>query len=126
MAGIRIDWAAVERMLHSPTGMVGRDLQRRAGAVAAEARRTAPGSMPSRITGPDVGRRGTDLSASITSNHHATIWVTQGTRPHQIRPVRARALRFTVGGRIVFAKHVNHPGNRAADFMNKALHKALH
>lgn len=34
-----------------------------------------------------------------------------GTRPHIIRPVRARALRFMIGGRVVFAKLVHHPGN---------------
>lgn len=35
-----------------------------------------------------------------------------GTRPHIIRPRRARALRFTVGsGQIVFAQVVHHPGN---------------
>lgn len=33
-----------------------------------------------------------------------------GSRPHVIRAVRARALRFVVGGRVVFAKSVQHPG----------------
>lgn len=36
-----------------------------------------------------------------------------GTRPHVIRPRRARVLRFPVGGRIVYARRVNHPGTPA-------------
>lgn len=33
-----------------------------------------------------------------------------GTRPHVIRPRRAKVLRFVVGGRVVYARKVNHPG----------------
>lgn len=48
-------------------------------------------------------------------------FVNDGTAPHQIRPTRARALRFRVGGRIVFARVVNHPGTRARPFLDRAL-----
>lgn len=34
------------------------------------------------------------------------------TRPHVIVPVRAKALRFEVGGKVVFAQRVNHPGSK--------------
>lgn len=34
------------------------------------------------------------------------------TKPHVIRPVRAQMLRFMVGGKVVFAKSVNHPGSK--------------
>lgn len=33
------------------------------------------------------------------------------TSPHVIVPVNAKALRFMVGGKVVFAKKVNHPGS---------------
>ncbi len=33
-----------------------------------------------------------------------------GTRPHRIRARNAKALRFEVGSRTVFAKYVDHPG----------------
>lgn len=125
MAEIRIDWGAVERMLRSPNGMVGQDLRRRADRAAAAARRDAPGSMPSQITGPDIGRRGGELSATVASRHPATVYVVNGTVPHIIRPQRAKALRFTVGGRTVFAHVVNHPGTRANDFLTKALRAAI-
>ncbi|MDD4984189.1 MAG: hypothetical protein PHQ43_00170 [Dehalococcoidales bacterium] len=40
-------------------------------------------------------------------------FVREGTAPHEIRPVRAKALRFQIGGQIVFARKVNHPGTAA-------------
>lgn len=48
-------------------------------------------------------------------------FVNDGTRPHVIRPRRAKALRFTVGGRVVYATVVNHPGARARPFLDRAL-----
>jgi hypothetical protein len=47
--------------------------------------------------------------------------VHDGTRPHIIRPKRAQALRFRIGGRVVFAKVVHHPGTRPRPFLDKAL-----
>lgn len=125
MAIIRIDQAALRRMLNSPTDIVGRDLQRRANAAAAETRRLAPGSVPSQIVGPQIGHRGNELSATIESRHPATLYLVNGTRPHLIRPRTRQALRFTVGGRVVFAKLVRHPGTSPNDYMNKGLLKAL-
>lgn len=47
--------------------------------------------------------------------------VNDGTRPHIIRPKNAKALRFRVGGRIVYARVVHHPGTRARPFLDRAL-----
>ena len=52
-------------------------------------------------------------------------FVTGGTRPHEIRPVTAKALRFNVGGRVVFAKKVNHPGTKPNPFHVKTLNEEL-
>lgn len=38
-------------------------------------------------------------------------WTDEGTRPHTIRPRARRALRFNVGGRVVYARVVHHPGS---------------
>ncbi|MDT0387812.1 hypothetical protein [Streptomyces dubilierae] len=123
---VRIDWAAVDRMLNSPAGMVGRDCQQRADRTAAQARQFAPGSMSESIAPPVVQRGAAGPSAEITVRHHAVGYVIQGTPPHPIRPrPPKRALRFTVGGRIVFAAAVNHPGTKPNDFLNKALPAAL-
>lgn len=48
-------------------------------------------------------------------------FVNDGTRPHVIRPRNAQALRFRVGGRVVFARVVHHPGTRARPFLDRAL-----
>lgn len=126
MAILRIDWRAVDHMLNSPTGMVGRDCQQRADRTAARARQFAPGSMSERIAPPVVQPSPGGPSADITVRHHAVGYVINGTPPHPIRPrPPKRALRFTIGGRIVFAAAVSHPGTQANDFMNKALPEAL-
>lgn len=48
-------------------------------------------------------------------------YVNDGTAPHVIRPRNAQALRFRVGGRIVYARVVNHPGTRPNPFLDRAL-----
>jgi len=121
---IRIDRTRLERMLRLPGGLVDRNLRRRTIRVVNRARELAPGSMGRGIVWHIEGR-GRDLSAVIVSTHHATQYVVNGTRPHLIRPVRARALRFVVNGRVVFAQLVHHPGSQANDFLNKALREAL-
>lgn len=126
MAQVTIDQAALRRLLKSPSGVVGREAQRRADAVAAEARRRAPGSMSERIPAPRVVVRATGLSADVTCVHPAIMYVVRGTRRHPIRPIPPKkALRFTTGGRVVFARRVDHPGTRANDFLNAALRMAV-
>jgi len=120
------DDAVLQRMLRSPTGPIGRDIERRASLVAQDARSRAPGSMPQHIPAPEMGRTGVEVSAVISCNHPAVHYVLKDTRPHPIRPIPPkRALRFTVGGRITFAKHVNHPGTTAQPFLQDALHRAV-
>jgi hypothetical protein len=46
--------------------------------------------------------------------------IDRGARPHVIRPRRAKMLRFVAGGGVVFARKVNHPGNRAYRFLYRA------
>lgn len=47
--------------------------------------------------------------------------VHDGTRPHEIRPRTKQALKFTIGGQVVFARVVHHPGTRARPFLDRAL-----
>ena len=47
--------------------------------------------------------------------------VNDGTKPHIIRPKRAKALRFKVGGKTVYAMVVHPPGTRARPFLDRAL-----
>jgi len=50
-------------------------------------------------------------------------YVSGGTRPHVIRPRTAKVLRFTIGGRTVYATKVNHPGTRPNDFWTRPLQR---
>jgi len=47
------------------------------------------------------------------------IFVEEGTMPHLIEPVAAQALRFEIGGRVVFAKYVHHPGTKPQPFVRQ-------
>jgi hypothetical protein len=121
---VQIDRSRLERLLRLPGGLVERNIQRRMRRVEARARQLAPGTMSSQITSR-ITRERNEVTGYVISNHPATIYVVSGTRPHIIRPVRAQALRFTVGGRVVFAKIVYHPGTRANNFLLEALREAL-
>lgn len=50
-------------------------------------------------------------------------FVREGTRAHTIRPVRAKALRFIMGGQEVFAVSVKHPGTKANPYHIRTLRK---
>lgn len=52
------------------------------------------------------------------------VFVNEGTRPHVIR-AKGAALTFTIQGRRVFAKSVQHPGTEPNPFMNRARDKTL-
>lgn len=60
-------------------------------------------------------------SLTVGSDLEYAAAVNDGSRPHVIRPRRAQVLRFRVGGQVVFAKIVNHPGTRGTHFLDKAL-----
>jgi hypothetical protein len=118
---------AIQRMLRLPGGLVYRDMERRVRRVEAEARRRAPGSMGqgNNITVAIRSGPGGDFQGVINSRHPASLYVLGGTRPHVIRPVRARALRFDMGGRTVYAKVVMHPGTQPNRFLQESLRAAL-
>jgi len=62
-------------------------------------------------------RQGARTKAGVFYGH----FVRGGTRPHVIRPYRAKALRFEVGGRVVFAQQVNHPGTKPNPYHVRTL-----
>jgi Glu-tRNA(Gln) amidotransferase subunit E-like FAD-binding protein len=48
-----------------------------------------------------------------------------GTRPHMIYPREAEVLAFEVGGQVVFARHVRHPGFPGRRYFAKAVGEYL-
>lgn len=59
--------------------------------------------------------------AHVFSDVEYAPYVNDGTRPHIIRPKNAKALRFRVGGQVVYARVVHHPGTKARPFLDRAL-----
>lgn len=66
---------------------------------------------------------GTSVSAATGTNVAYAKSLEYGAAPHVILAVRAKMLSFIVGGKRVFAKQVNHPGNRAYYFMRDTLNE---
>jgi len=60
-------------------------------------------------------------SGEFYANAKYASFVDGGTRPHEIRPRRAPALRFRVNGVWVTTQLVRHPGTRPEGFMGNAL-----
>lgn len=121
-ASVRIDASRFQRLLSAVGGPGERLLRRRAERVASLARRYAAGhgSIPQGIVvGPYQ-----DKSIEVISTNPNTLFVHNGTRKHVIRPRRKDYLRFTVGGRVVYAKIVHHPGYRGDPFLTRALRDA--
>jgi hypothetical protein len=47
-----------------------------------------------------------------------------GSKAHNIKPRRRKFLRFTVRGKLVFARSVRHPGTKPYKFLWRATHSA--
>jgi hypothetical protein len=52
-------------------------------------------------------------------------FVREGTQPHVIRPVTAKALHFQIEGVDVFATRVNHPGTKANPYHKRVLSRLM-
>lgn len=125
MSGARVTINAnrLQRLLDRVGGPGEALVRRKAERVAALARRYAAGhgSIPEGIVvGPYVNK-----SMDVISTNPHSVLVHNGSRRHPIRPRRRGGwLRFEVGGRVVFAREVNHPGYRGDPFLTKALRDA--
>jgi hypothetical protein len=121
MAKIRLDRAALNRQIR---GASRNELNEAAQDVVNRAKILCPvdtGRLRASIR--IESRRTLALRSIFTvgSDVYYAPFVNDGTRPHEIRPRRAQALRFVIGGRVVFAKVVHHPGTRPNPFLDRAL-----
>lgn len=117
---VRIEPGRLARLLRARGSIAYRRISQRTERVARIAEAEAPGSM-GRYISWKVQESPRGLEGVIVCDHPAVRFVLDGTRPHIIRPRRARALRFEVEGRVVFSAFVRHPGTRPNNFMARAL-----
>lgn len=61
------------------------------------------------------------LAGRITTDKDYIKHVELGTKPHEILPRFASALRFEIGGRTIFAKRVQHPGTRPQRIVRRTV-----
>lgn len=124
----RPDFTEIRRVFRDENGPVGRDLDDMSRRVLVAAQRGV-GVRTGRLLltirrGPhEVGPRGPHRDV-IAGRRGITNYLGDhmyGTPRHVIRPRRKRALRFTSGGAVIFARRVNHPGTRANPFLTRAL-----
>jgi len=122
------NYPALDVLLKSRGGAVGRDLERRALKVKVAAQ-------------AQVGVKTGALKASIHLEHNRTAYGQQmlvgsdlnyaymhheGTRPHVILPSPGKTLRFRGrGGAIVHTERVDHPGTRANRYLSNNLYLAI-
>jgi hypothetical protein len=134
--------------LGQPGGPIHAHFFRTAAQVDARAKYYLEGVMVGKRTGnlltsqapPTVIVTGTTITGVVSNIAAYAYFVHEGTRPHEILPVRARALRFTPstlnsaagtgGGRTasggpVFRKRVMHPGTEARPFLRRALEDVI-
>ena len=117
MSSIRLDPAAVRAVVGR---WADRDASRTADLVQARAQELAPGHLKGTIyKRRKLSVRGPQYE--VGSSSPIAVYVENDTRPHVIRPKRARVLRFQVGGRVVYAKIVHHPGTKGQHFLARAV-----
>lgn len=129
-----IDPVALNKVLRGPDGPVMRRLGEDAERVRQEARRLCGYSQPDplgREKADPVHLRDTIVKRFIAgqgwqvgSDHPRALMHHEGTQPHPIDPRRPGGfLVFWSGreGRVIYARHVDHPGTRPNRFLVNAL-----
>lgn len=106
------------------------EIQQVLGRVARDVQRAAEDGQSRKLqrrTGVYAGSFGTQPIASggweIENTARYAAWLELGTNPHIING--NPTLRFVVGGRVVFAKTVRHPGTRPYRILTDALEQVV-
>jgi hypothetical protein len=60
----------------------------------------------------------------LESTAETSVFLNDGTRPHEIVPRNAKALRFETDGRVVFAARAQHPGTQPDPFFDHGVARA--
>lgn len=130
---LTIDGAALQQLLTGPQGPVVAELEYLGSAVQTGARAMI---RPSQVRSEGLSLRdsiikrlvpGGEPSMHVIGDKPYAYFLHEGTSAHEIRPRKAKALRFysqSAGG-FVFAKIVHHPGTEALPYLTQPLAEAV-
>lgn len=76
-------------------------------------------------TARSIRRKNASQKKATVQAVYTARMVMAGSKPHDIRPKRMRAVKFNVAGQPRFAKKVRHPGHKGNDFAKRAAREAL-
>jgi hypothetical protein len=118
---------AMDRLLLSPSGDVGKYLAKKGRLIEAGAKRQVgvqTGALRASIhmrhfSDPRGQYVKIGSSLNYARMHH------EGTKPHLIRPNTAHMLRFYSKGQIVFAHMVRHPGTPANRYLTDNMRRVI-
>jgi hypothetical protein len=116
--------AALDNLLHEPSGTVGRHLAavgRRIVAAAKQQVGVDTGRLKNSIHMRHV-RAGVGQFIEVGSPVKHALVHHEGSRPHLIVPNRAQVLRFTSGSRVIYTHTVRHPGTRPNRYLTDNLY----
>lgn len=115
---------ALDFYLNNPQGDVGKYLKARGRLIVAAAKRQV---------GVDTGElRNSIHFTHLRDSRSQYLWIGsdkphalihhQGTKPHEIVPRQAPILRFSTSSRVVYTRHVNHPGTAPNRYLSDQLY----
>ena len=116
---------AMDEMLKSPSGMVGRYLAERARRIVIAAKMQAgmkTGRLKNSIHMRHMRGGPAGQYLMVGSNLHYALLHHEGTKPHLIVPNRSTVLRFSSGGRVIYTHAVRHPGTRPNRYLTDNLY----
>lgn len=115
---------AMDELLKQPQGDVGKYLRTRARWIVAAAKAQVgveTGRLKASIHYTHM-RDGRGQYMWIGSNEPHALMHHEGTKPHEIIPRTAPILRFTSGSRVVYTRHVDHPGTHPNKYLSDQLY----
>lgn len=82
---------------------------------------TRTGEAERSIEASDVKTDGHTVSGEVGTTREITVYLHQGTKPHDIVPRKKKVLRWPDGGSFIFAHRVHHPGTKQDPFIFDAI-----
>lgn len=104
--------ARLERLRREAELKTHQAIKRAAEIALATSRELAPGRLPQTLSVRALNQ----YAFRVSSSSPVAVFHENGTAPHPILPTR-KVLAFQVNGSTVFARRVQHPGNKAVHFM---------